>query len=225
MLILADNYPPRGGPDGTGQGHHGGDCGPWRSSENRPTWTPADDAASVLDPGGDPLRGRPSIGGRRIWPADDPGAVEFFEKAIRPILAEKCQKCHGGDKTKGGLSLTGRESVLKGGDSGPAAVPGKPRESLLIEAVEHRGELKMPPKGKLTPGEIDRLGRWIELGLPWPEAHAGDVRRRRPTRDDVAIVVVLPAGPGGAAAAGQGHRLAADRRSTGSSWPAWRRRA
>ena len=102
--------------------------------------------------------------------ADDPGGAEFFEKSVRPILAEKCQKCHGGDRAKGGLSLTGRESVLKGGDSGPAAVAGKPRDSLLIQAVEHRGELKMPPKGKLTPGEIDRLGRWIEQGLPWPEA-------------------------------------------------------
>ena len=105
--------------------------------------------------------------------ADDPGAAEYFEKEVRPLLADKCQKCHGGDKTKGGLSLTGRDSVLKGGDSGPAAVPGDPRRSLLIAAVEHRSELKMPPKGKLTPGEIARLRRWIELGLPWPESHAG----------------------------------------------------
>jgi hypothetical protein len=104
--------------------------------------------------------------------ADDPAASEFFEKSVRPILAEKCQKCHGGDKARGGLSLAGRDSVLKGGDSGPAAVPGKPRESRIIQAVEQRGELKMPPKGRLSRGEIDRLSRWVELGLPWPEAHA-----------------------------------------------------
>jgi hypothetical protein len=103
---------------------------------------------------------------------DDLAASEFFEKSIRPILAEKCQKCHGGDKPKGGLSLAGRESLVKGGDSGPAAVSGKPRESLIIEAVEQRGELRMPPKGKLSRGEIDHLVRWVELGLPWPEAHA-----------------------------------------------------
>jgi hypothetical protein len=106
--------------------------------------------------------------------ADDPGATEFFEKSIRPILAEKCQKCHGGARTRGGLSLAGRAMVLKGGDSGPAAVPGKPRESLIIAAVEQHGELKMPPEGKLSPGEVDRLRRWIELDMPWPESHAGD---------------------------------------------------
>ncbi len=106
--------------------------------------------------------------------ADDPGAVEFFEKSIRPILAGKCQKCHGDEKTKGGLSLGGRALVLKGGDSGPAAVPGKPRESLIIAAVEQHGELKMPPTGKLSPGEVERLRRWIELDMPWPETHAGD---------------------------------------------------
>ncbi len=106
--------------------------------------------------------------------ADDPLAAEFFEKSIRPILAEKCQKCHGAAKTRGGLSLAGRALVLKGGDSGPAAVPGKPRESLIIEAVEQRGELKMPPEGKLSPGEVDRLRRWIELDMPWPEVHAGE---------------------------------------------------
>ncbi len=103
---------------------------------------------------------------------DDPAASEFFEKAIRPILAEKCQKCHGADRPKGGLSLAGRASLLKGGDSGPAAVPGKPRESLIVEAVEQHGELRMPPKGKLTQGEIGHLTRWVEMGLPWPETHA-----------------------------------------------------
>ena len=139
--------------------------------------------------------------------ADDPGGAEFFEKSIRPILAEKCQKCHGGDKAKGGLSLTGRESVLRGGDSGPAAVPRKPRDSLLIAAVEQRGELKMPPKGKLTPGEIDDLGRWIERGLPWPEA---EVQAAPPDRDAVATVVVVRAGPRDGAARGEGRLMAAD---------------
>ena len=100
--------------------------------------------------------------------ADDPDTADFFEKQIRPLLAEKCHKCHGVGKVRGGLNLTGRELLLKGGDSGPAAVPGKPRESLLVEAVEHRGELKMPPNGKLSAPEIDRLKRWIALGLPWP---------------------------------------------------------
>ena len=83
--------------------------------------------------------------------ADVPAGFEFFEKNIRPILVEKCRKCHGGGKAKGGLSLDrSRARVLKGGDSGPAAVAGKPGESLLVAAVERRGELKMPPKEKLS---------------------------------------------------------------------------
>ena len=60
----------------------------------------------------------------------DPAAVEFFEKDIRPLLVERCQKCHGDKKTSGGLSLTSRAALLKGGENGPAVVPGKPAESL-----------------------------------------------------------------------------------------------
>jgi hypothetical protein len=99
---------------------------------------------------------------------DDPAAVEFFEKEIRPLLADKCQKCHGAGKARGDLRLTERALVLKGGGRGPAAVAGNAAESLLIEAVEQRGELKMPPKGKLSATEIGSLKRWIDLGLPWP---------------------------------------------------------
>jgi len=107
--------------------------------------------------------------------ADELSSAEFFEKEVRPLLIAKCQKCHGGAKTRGGLLITGRDLVLKGGGRGPAAVPGKPHESLLIEAVEHQGELKMPPQGKLSRNEIDRLKRWIALGLPWPDGHNGSV--------------------------------------------------
>src|SRR5436309_10128502 len=80
----------------------------------------------------------------------DPSTAEFFEKEIRPLLAEKCQSCHGHKKTRGGLRLTERQRLLEGGERGPAVVPGKPAESLLIKAVEHRGSLKMPPTGKLA---------------------------------------------------------------------------
>ena len=106
-------------------------------------------------------------------PGADPAGAEFFEKAVRPLLAEKCQKCHGGDKVRGGLRLFGRGQLLKGGDSGPAVVPGKPEQSLLIQAVEYRGDLKMPPTGKLPDREIARLRRWVALGAPWPDASKG----------------------------------------------------
>jgi hypothetical protein len=103
----------------------------------------------------------------------DPTAVEFFEKEVRPLLVEKCQKCHGGEKVRGGLILLGREQMLEGGKSGPAVVPGDPERSLLIRAVEYQGEVKMPPKGKLPDNDIARLRRWIAEGAVWPAAPGG----------------------------------------------------
>src|SRR5207248_1546078 len=79
----------------------------------------------------------------------DPAGDELFEKHVRPVLVERCLSCHGPEKPKGGLRLDTREAVLKGGDSGPAAVPGKPAESRMIAAVRQTGELKMPPDAKL----------------------------------------------------------------------------
>src|SRR4051794_1420606 len=67
---------------------------------------------------------------------EDLGTDEYFEKQVRPILVERCGECHGAaGKAKGGLRLVSRESILKGGDSGPAAVPGKPAESLLVDTL------------------------------------------------------------------------------------------
>jgi hypothetical protein len=98
-----------------------------------------------------------------------PRATEFFEARIRPILVEKCMRCHGPSKQSSGLRLDSREAVLKGGDSGPAIVPARPEESLMIRAVAHRhGDLKMPPKGKLPDAEVDLLARWVAMGAPWP---------------------------------------------------------
>ncbi|HEV3444485.1 MAG TPA: PSD1 and planctomycete cytochrome C domain-containing protein, partial [Gemmataceae bacterium] len=99
-------------------------------------------------------------------------AADFFEKEVRPLLAERCFKCHGGEKTKAGLKLTSRAAILAGGDSGPAAVPGKPEQSLILLAVRQQNDLKMPPDGKLSHPQIDKLARWIEMGLPWPEIKA-----------------------------------------------------
>lgn len=106
-------------------------------------------------------------------------AADFFERQVRPLLVEKCQRCHGEKKSQGGLRLLSRDAILAGGDSGPAALPGKPGESLLMEAVEYRGEPKMPPDGKLTEAEIAVLKRWIELGLPWPDSPAPEIAAAR----------------------------------------------
>src|SRR5262249_56921909 len=84
-------------------------------------------------------------------------SAAFFQQKVRPILEQNCFQCHShaAKKSKGGLMLDARESVLKGGDSGPAVVPGKPDESLLLKAVHQTDpDLKMPPKGKLTHAQI-----------------------------------------------------------------------
>ena len=103
--------------------------------------------------------------------AAEPGA-EFFEQRIRPVLAGRCYKCHsaGGEKIKGGLVLDTREGMLKGGDTRPALVPGNPEKSLLIEAIHYTNEdLKMPPKGKLSPQEIADFVAWVKNGAEWPK--------------------------------------------------------
>ena len=71
---------------------------------------------------------------------------DWFEREVRPLLAEHCYACHASSlaKPKGGLTLDSREGILTGGESGPAAVPGKPAESLLVQAIR-RQSLEMPP--------------------------------------------------------------------------------
>src|SRR5262245_33559141 len=73
---------------------------------------------------------------------------ELFASQIRPLLTARCARCHGGGRKRGGLNLTTRDGVLKGGDGGPAVVPGKSRSSRLYRAVAHLAEPHMPPKGR-----------------------------------------------------------------------------
>ena len=95
--------------------------------------------------------------------------IAFFEAKIRPVLVEKCYSCHSSeaDELKGGLHLDSRDGILTGGDSGPAAVPGKPAESLLIQALHYEG-YEMPPTGKLPKATIANFEHWIEMGMPDP---------------------------------------------------------
>src|SRR6185436_17174672 len=76
----------------------------------------------------------------------------------------------GADKVKGGLLLDTREALAQGGNTGPAIVPGKPDQSLLIEAVAYKNEdLQMPPKGeKLSDQQIADLTEWVRRGAPDP---------------------------------------------------------
>lgn len=101
--------------------------------------------------------------------AQDTDAARTFENEIRPILTRHCLKCHHEKVRKGGLDLTGLPQILAGGDSGPALVPGKSGESLMIEAIRYDSEPKMPPKGKISDDEIARLTAWIDRGAAWPK--------------------------------------------------------
>ncbi|HYI92893.1 MAG TPA: PSD1 and planctomycete cytochrome C domain-containing protein [Bryobacteraceae bacterium] len=104
-----------------------------------------------------------------LW-SETPG--DFFEMRVRPVLAKNCFACHT-STALGALKMVSSESLLKGGNSGPAVIPGKPEESLLFQAVTHtHARLKMPPEGKLTPDDIGVLRQWIKDGAEWPEAKA-----------------------------------------------------
>ena len=93
---------------------------------------------------------------RVLCAADD---MAFFENKVRPLLIERCFDCHSqAKKIKGGLALESRAGWQKGGDSGPAIVPGKPDDSLLIKAVHYSDkDLQMPPKKRLGDEEINIL--------------------------------------------------------------------
>ena len=94
----------------------------------------------------------------------------FFESKVRPVLAANCVECHGSAKTSGGLRLDSREAVLKGGDSGPAVVPGDVESSLLAIAVKHDKDqfVQMPPKEALPRHVVADLNAWIAAGANWP---------------------------------------------------------
>ncbi|MFQ3593884.1 MAG: DUF1549 domain-containing protein, partial [Gemmataceae bacterium] len=95
--------------------------------------------------------------------------LRFFENKIRPVLVKECYGCHSAEakKARGGLVVDTREGLLRGGDAGPAIVPGKPLESLLFKAMQHDG-LAMPPKGKLAPEILADFETWIKMGAPDP---------------------------------------------------------
>lgn len=133
---------------------------------------------------------------RRAWPvavillvalpaasgAED--GIEFFEKKVRPVLAEHCYSCHSAvaRKEKGGLRLDTPDAIRRGGDSGPV-VRAKDDASLLIRVVAHAPDAPaMPPKGKLPNAAIADLRKWVRMGAPLPAAApnqpvGGDVAR------------------------------------------------
>ncbi len=108
-------------------------------------------------------------------PGADPAGIDFFEKRVRPVLAENCFQCHGPLKQKANLRLDQRDSVFRGGGNGALIVPGQPNESRLLLAVRYTNvDLQMPPRGKLSGSVISDLEAWIRMGAPWPaDARSG----------------------------------------------------
>ena len=97
-------------------------------------------------------------------------AIRFFETEIRPTLHNRCAQCHNDQLRTSGLSLSSRERLLEGGNRGAAVSLERPGESLILAALRHAGDLRMPADGKLPDGRIAAFERWLELGVPWPDA-------------------------------------------------------
>src|SRR5262245_42401963 len=114
----------------------------------------------------------PALAQQPVSPRFSREDLVFFEEKVRPLLHSQCLMCHSREKKASGLSLETREGILAGGNRGPAAEPGKPDHSRLLQAIAFTGDLKMPPTGKLKPEEVAVFQRWVEAGLPWPEDQA-----------------------------------------------------
>lgn len=116
-----------------------------------------------------------------VLPQPAPADERFFESFIRPLLTEHCLKCHSATtgKTQGGLALDTKSGWQKGGDSGPAILPGDPDGSLLIRAVQYHDDgPQMPPAdagGKLSKKDIESLTQWVREGAFDPRT---DMARR-----------------------------------------------
>ncbi len=111
--------------------------------------------------------------GHRLASGDD--REDFFEAKIRPVLLGTCFRCHGDTKTSGALRLDSRETLLKGGKSGPAIVPGNPQASLLIKAIQRQADVSgMPPaKDKsLRSDQVADFVTWVKAGAAWPAKSA-----------------------------------------------------
>ncbi|HEV7405263.1 MAG TPA: DUF1553 domain-containing protein [Chthoniobacteraceae bacterium] len=113
--------------------------------------------------------------------------IAFFEKNIRPVLADKCYQCHAADaeKIKGGLVLDTREGIRRGGENGPAVVPGNLKASLLIEAIHYDNkDSAMPPKkagGKLSDEVIRDFEKWVQMGAPDPREGTAKLAAKQDT--------------------------------------------
>ena len=162
-------------------------------------------------------------------------SADFFEAKIRPVLVGTCFRCHGGTKTSGSLRLDSRSAMLKGGESGPALVPGDAGSSLLIHAIQRLEDVSAMPPGKdkaLRPDEVRDFVAWVRSGAVWPEKSAKfesnrhwafdppvmektpEVRERSWVRNPIDAFVLASQEAKGLRPGGQADRLALIRRAT-----------
>ena len=110
-------------------------------------------------------------GSASALPATEDANTDFFTSKVEPLLREKCLVCHSHEarQMEGGLTLDSKSGWKSGGDRGPAIVPGKPDESLVISAVRYEdSDLQMPPEEKLSDAEIAILVDWVRRGASDP---------------------------------------------------------
>ncbi|HEX8912943.1 MAG TPA: PSD1 and planctomycete cytochrome C domain-containing protein [Humisphaera sp.] len=114
----------------------------------------------------------PALAAPAATPAKDAAAgIDFFERKVRPVLVQNCYQCHAttSQKLKANLYCDSRAGLLKGGDSGPAIVPGNSAKSALIKAIRSDDpDTKMPPKQALSAQQVADLAKWVDMGAPWP---------------------------------------------------------
>src|SRR6266550_2174473 len=141
-----------------------------------------------------------------------PAPVDF-QKEVLPILASNCLACHNKTKAKAGLILETPADMLKGGDTGPAIIPKKGADSLLLLAAAHQGELSMPPKDNkvaavdLTPQQLGLIKLWIDQGATGSVSSSVEVKWREVQESFAPIYGVAISGDGQWAAFGRGREL------------------
>ncbi len=137
-----------------------------------------------------------------------------FESDVFPFLSDNCVSCHNKSTHKGGLNLETPEAILKGGDSGPSVVPGKPVESLLMKASTHADpDSVMPPRDNkvkaknLTPAQIGMLQRWIESGAKAGQSRVREIKWRPLPSQLKSILAVASSADGELVACSRGNEL------------------
>jgi cytochrome c len=115
------------------------------------------------------------VGTRRVMAAPDVEAAkpEFYKTKVQPIFQANCYRCHAGMNHRGGLTLSTKAGIVKGGKDGVVVVPGDPSASLLVKLIRHEGPMAdtkaMPPKGKLPDADIAIVERWVRAGAVMPD--------------------------------------------------------